>query len=504
MKELPTLQELPSSLPSPSLFPSRRQSRKSVNVENINKHRKSNNSSNSSTNMTHNALEKLGLFVIFLCLCSISVNHLILLEESESVHHVLHVSNSSNRNKRQELTVPANDLQQRNHFRDVPSQQPLSTSTLSSTTTLMGTHRSFGNNIYTCTYGNTTVTVPTHTPTFIMIGVQKSGTTALLTYFREHPQILETKKKFTREAHFFDTSWNSLIKKAKAMGLTQATEKNCYILETYMYLFQTEQVLEQRRRRQGNDDLPSLFTFEKTPSYFANPMIAQRIQQIVPWSKVILILRNPTDRLYSQYKMTIKDVFDLRKYSLEDMVHHELYAMKYQYNMTTAPLLLGEEETLAEYRDDNNTLQSIPTFTPQNVPFNHPIPPHQWTPPHKSLGKYTDHGPLGHHILLRRGLYSIQLQWWLKHFTIDDNMLVIDYSDLTSNTQEVYERILRFCNIPVVTQNQELQKVRADERKDHRPLSNTTRHYLQQFYAPYNAQLEALLGHHWNAQKLGW
>lgn len=383
--------------------------------------------------------------------------------------------------------------------------------------------------MYTCSYGNTTVTVPTETPTFIMIGVQKSGTTALLTYFRDHPQILETKKKFTREAHFFDTSWNGLMKKAKAMGLKQANEKNCYILETYMKLFQTERVLEQRIATSSNNNntggpssssstttlSPPLFTFEKTPSYFANPMIAKRMQQIVPWSKVILILRNPIDRLYSQYKMTIKDVFDLRKYSLEDMVHHELHAMKYHYHMTTAPLLLGEEETLAEYRGDDGKPRSSSSGTaistaaaPPVVPYDHTITPDQWTPPHKSLGKYSDNGPLGHHILVRRGLYAIQLQWWLEQFSLNENLLVINYADMKADTQEVYERILQFSGIPIVAdQNQEqvvLEKVRADERKDYRPLSNSTRQYLQQFYAPYNVQLEALLGPEWAADRLGW
>ena len=46
-----------------------------------------------------------------------------------------------------------------------------------------------------------------------------------------------------------------------------------------------------------------------------------------------LVLRNPIDRVYSQYKMTVKDVYTLRQYSLEDMVFHLLKAMKDQFNI---------------------------------------------------------------------------------------------------------------------------------------------------------------------------
>ncbi|KAL3923451.1 MAG: hypothetical protein SGILL_001651 [Bacillariaceae sp.] len=363
-------------------------------------------------------------------------------------------------------------------------------------------------------YGNTTLAVPINTPTFIMAGVQKSGTTALLTYFRDHPQILQTKKGFTRELHFFDTKWNSIMKDAKSLGLVQAHEKNCYMLSKYLSLFQTEAVLEHHQKYQTNEEekstqLPQtqLFTFEKTPTYVANPMIAKRIRQVVPWSKVILILRNPVDRLYSAYKMTIKDVYDMRQYGIEDMIQHELMSMKYQFNMTTAPLLLGEEENLDVYREGKNysSAGTAPSLTePPHVPYDHSINPNHWAPPHKALGKKSDYGPLGNHILVRRGFYAVQLQWWLKEFTLGENLLVINYRDMKRDTQGVYERILHFCGIPLHENPNTDKAVRADERKDHRPLSNATRRYMEEFYAPYNAQLERLLGKEWSIENLGW
>jgi hypothetical protein len=351
--------------------------------------------------------------------------------------------------------------------------------------------------VYTCSYNNNTVTVPINTPTFIMIGVQKSGTTALLTYYRNHPQILQTKKRFTRELHFFDTAWSGLIRESKEkLHLKQASQKSCFILEKYMTLFQIEEVLAN-----STTERP-LFTFEKTPTYVANPAIPKRMKMVIPGTKAILILRNPIDRLYSQYKMTIKDVFDLREYSLEDFVQHELIAMKYQFNMTTAPLLLGENETLDVYGGTDTTIKLT---TPPNVPENHNIDPKYWSLKDNSLGKKTDNGPLGNHVLVRRGLYAVQLRWWLQHFTLNEDILVINYADMASNTQEVYERILKFCKIPIPEEKgDKMSKVRADNRKHDRPLQNSTRRYFQQFYAPYNAELQSLLGPEWSVDKLGW
>jgi hypothetical protein len=466
------------------------------------------------------ALNKLGLFLIFLCIYSLSINHVLLssddggiealkesfssldqhdVEQQLSKKHVRKASFKEDKGNKATVVAPASEVRSTSSGKSPPSV-PITSSSFNKIDSKL---------TYTCRYGNTTLVVPVNTPTFIMVGVQKSGTTALLTYFRDHPQILQTKKKFTRELHFFDTSWNSIMNHAKSMGLVQANEKNCFILEKYMALFETESLLEHYQNQTeallSSPTQPQLFTFEKTPSYFANPMIAKRMKQIVPWSKIILILRNPIDRLYSQYKMTIKDVFDMRQYSLEDLLQHELMAMKYSFHMTNAPLLLGEEETVDIYQSKHST-NVVAATTPPHVPYNHSVAPQNWTPAHKSLAKYSDHGPLGHHILIRRGLYAIQLKWWLQHWELDKNLLVIHYADMKADTQAVYEQILTFCGIPIVENpNASSNKaVRADERKDHRPLLNSTRRYLQEFFAPYNAELESLLGPEWSVDRLGW
>ena len=42
-------------------------------------------------------------------------------------------------------------------------------------------------------------------PNFLIIGVQKAGTTSLFTYLTEHPQV---RSPATKEVHFFDRRWD--------------------------------------------------------------------------------------------------------------------------------------------------------------------------------------------------------------------------------------------------------------------------------------------------------
>lgn len=404
---------------------------------------------------------------------------------------------------------------------------------------------------YTCSYKaardnritRTTVVAPKNIPSFIVAGVQKSGSTALLTYFRDHPQMLQTKHSFRREAHFFDTSWNSkVVNEAHELGLKQANDKHCLALEQYMKLFETETILansqtmaheqqeekeeppqpQQQHGEQQQQQQPPpprhhpLYTFEKTPSYFGNSKIPERIKQTVPWSKIVVILRNPVDRIYSQYKMTVLTNYNLRKYSIEDMVHHELMAMK-KFNMTRAPMFVpvfGEsnnDSSSSKNNDDDDPYRHLNATSyriPEHVPFDHAVHDSgNWSPPHRAIIKKPDAGVFETENLVRRGLYSTQLKWWLKRYTAGEDLLVVNYKDLVEDTRSVYERVLGFAGIPLPANTSAIdfdKRARTDKRKEDRPLAAETRRYLEEFYAPHNAELEELLGEEWSPEKLGW
>lgn len=103
-------------------------------------------------------------------------------------------------------------------------------------------------------------------PKAIIIGVRKGGTRALLEFLRLHPKV----KTCAREIHFFDNNDNYL------RGL-----------EWY--------------RQQMPDSLPGDITIEKTPSYFVTDKVPKRIYEMSRNVKLIVIVRDPTERAISDY-----------------------------------------------------------------------------------------------------------------------------------------------------------------------------------------------------------
>ena len=120
--------------------------------------------------------------------------------------------------------------------------------------------------------------------------------------------------------------------------------------------------------------------------------------------------------------MTIKDVYNLRKYSLEDMIYHELKAMgQTQFNMTSLnenqlPIPINgtydSNAILSSVGGEQDLDAGIPIIAsdykmPSLRNFqNHPIPSNYWIPNKQqnnaAINKYSDKGPLGHQILIRK------------------------------------------------------------------------------------------------------
>lgn len=112
-------------------------------------------------------------------------------------------------------------------------------------------------------------------PDFIIIGAMKSGTSSLFSYISQHPQLFPSSKK---EVHFFDSG---LSPKVDNFVKGQAWYR------TYFPL-----------RKSMNTDSK---TFEASPLYIFNPLAPKRIFDLIPKVKIIVILRNPTERAISHY-----------------------------------------------------------------------------------------------------------------------------------------------------------------------------------------------------------
>lgn len=131
-------------------------------------------------------------------------------------------------------------------------------------------------------------------PNFLIVGVQKAGTTSIYNYLDQHPQVYMSPVK---ETNFLEKDWETIDPttiKNKHNGI--------YTFEQYCQLFE------------GVKD--EIAIGEASPNYlFHYRDSAERIQHYVPGAKLIAILRNPADRAYSDYLMHVRDAVNYRPLS---------------------------------------------------------------------------------------------------------------------------------------------------------------------------------------------
>ena len=132
----------------------------------------------------------------------------------------------------------------------------------------------------------------TKEPTFLCVGAMKAGTHTWYNMITQHSLVSKNKK----ELHFFNRNEN--FKKGKDYYISQF-----------------------------NDD--KILRGEATPSYLSAD-IAEKIHSMFPNIKIIIILRNPVDRLISHYKMR-KYIYNISQdilsyvYSQPYLIENSLY-----------------------------------------------------------------------------------------------------------------------------------------------------------------------------------
>jgi hypothetical protein len=245
-------------------------------------------------------------------------------------------------------------------------------------------------------------------PQFLIIGTQKGGTTSLQAYLEKHPQVLGCIKK---EVYF----WSVLFFRG---------------LDWYLAHFP--------HLSPGANFL----TGEATPHYLETAEVPGRISELLPKTKIIILLRNPVDRALSHYHHWLR--FKWEKRSFEAAIASEL-------------------ELLSD---------------PANL--SHEASPAVW-----DSQKF-----------LWRGLYFQFLQNWLSVFP-REQLLILRSEDLYENPQTTYDRVLEFLELPAH---------QLDEFRRHNPgnytadRSGSIYSQMRDFFHPHNQKLEELLGWelHWD------
>jgi len=258
--------------------------------------------------------------------------------------------------------------------------------------------------------------IPSHSirmlPDFLIIGTQKGGTASLWDYLLQHPHVYRASRK---ETNYFNINYMKGTRWYRA-------QFPCKFWDRYSTLVH------------GHD----IITGEATPDYIFHPHCAQRSRQTVPNVKIIVLLRNPVDRAYSNYQHEVR-------LGVENLSFEEAVACEEQR-------LLGERERILSDEGYNS--------------FNY-----------------------YHFTYLKRGVYVDQIKNWMDLFP-REQILLIKSEDFFSDPQEAYNEVLRFLCLPHFV----LKDVKIHNKADYSGMDSATRKFLAEYYKPHNRSLYEYLG----------
>ena len=306
------------------------------------------------------------------------------------------------------------------------------------------------------------------TPHFIIIGAQKAGTSALGSLLNLHPRL----KNARREAHFFDESKYLL----QNLNNLDDDEIMCRIRKKYSNKW---------KHKPGDQ---GKFFFEKTPRYLILPDVPELIEKVCPWKpKIIAILRNPIDRLQSHHKMNLERARGTAGLSLDEAIDAELSVLR-SVGLSHAPPLSQSSERRELDQDDEENLAAAFDIPGISLQEREDIVRKLYKDPKKS-----------EHSLIQRGMYAVQLETWLEHYTLGESLHVINYERLRSEPAQVWKEIQDFLQVPMHDLDESIfGKDYSPNKGSYREsFPNATLAYLKRFYKPYNHYLADLLGEDW-------
>lgn len=165
---------------------------------------------------------------------------------------------------------------------------------------------------------------------FIVIGVQKSGTSALNYYLSRHANISMGKRK---ELHFFDN---------EAQFVDSKPDYDYY-----------EQQIEYKKE--------AIAFGETTPIYIFWPQAIKRIYEYNRKIKLIAILRNPVDRAFSHWNMQVSRGMEIDDFyscitNESERVGDQLSENFRKFSYLKRGLYAGQIERVLQYFDRQNVL----------------------------------------------------------------------------------------------------------------------------------------------------
>jgi len=295
-------------------------------------------------------------------------------------------------------------------------------------------------------------------------GAQKAGTSALYHLLGAHPAI-QSSLRF--EPHFFDSHVKEIKQYRNVSKLKQ--HEICSYRKEYRHLW-------------APSTHGASITFEKTPAYLCKYHIAPYMKAIAPWTKILVILRNPIDRAFSNWKLSFQTYENMK--SFDHVVLSEMQHLK-SFGLTSAPLL--------NTTTDEDGTSSFVLPVPYKERGDRALKISSTLNPKKK-----DKLKCG---MVSRGFYAEQLSMWMRYFPLGESLKVIRYEAFLENRTEILREVLDFVGAPVMSfEDLDLEKSYSPERAGapyEGKMPDNVREYLRRLYKPYNDELADLLGEEW-------
>jgi len=255
-------------------------------------------------------------------------------------------------------------------------------------------------------------------PDFLIIGTQRGGTTSLYNYLMGRPGVGPAAVK---ELHFFDKKFHK--------GSTWYRAHFPTGIQKYAF--------ELTRKHH-------FVTGEASAYYLFHPHAPRRIAQLLPDAKLIVLLRNPIDRAYSQYNFEV----DLGRESLsfEDAV-------------------AAEEERIGKERERILADERYVSF---------------------------DHSRYSY---LARGVYVDQLRTWMGFFP-REQFLLLRSEDFYADPASALEQVSQFLQLAPLETHERTKHYRQHNYNNtpYSQMDPATRKHLIAYFEPHNRRLSSFLG----------
>jgi Sulfotransferase domain len=247
-------------------------------------------------------------------------------------------------------------------------------------------------------------------PSFLIVGGQRCGTSSLKRALSQHPGVFAP--VLYKEVHYFDLAYH------RGLGWYRSR----FPLQTREWLTGTAGV-----------------AFESTPYYMFHPLAPERIARDLPGVKLLVLVRDPTERAYSAHA-------------------HEVF-LRYE----TEPFERALELEATRLEGEAERIVAEPGY----ASFSHQ-----------------------HHAYRTRGQYTEQLERLEKIFG-QERIHVVDSEAFFRTPEPVYDAVLEFLGLP----HRGYPPFKAhNARARSSPMPGSVRAALEEHYRPYDERLAKWLG----------